>query len=471
MASFNRYLLTSIHALILIFTSFTLSEPVQYCRFGYNEHEPSEVDFCMGVVMHYNVSSQNHDMYLTMEVPRMSSLGWTAIGTGSSMTGSLMFIIYGDPSDEHGPVVSIRTVKGHHQPKLVSQSQMGGSDLRVLQASWMPSPRGMEAAKIALVCYSCEKWPGAPISAQASSQPWIWAWNDKQNIKVYSYDVHLSMHKHHASSGGWGNFYVDMARSVSTTTDPPSLPPLRVGVARLGTSDSPMTAGGMVNFMKENPIPSIHGFVMVVSFFILFPLGTATIRSGSGNAYKYHWALQLAASLCAWSGIIMGLFMNHRLSTVHQWIGICLGSFLFIQSLLGWQHHRVFVRIRRRQWASYGHIWLGRLTLILGWSNIITGMLFSRSSMTWIASMASLITVNAFVLSFWVWRASRRQSRTKEDVADETAAQVALPGPKNGDYFALGTIDEDENSDSEDGSKKHKSGRKLYDPVAENTGQ
>ncbi|PGH31382.1 hypothetical protein GX50_05862 [[Emmonsia] crescens] len=469
MAILDRYLLTPIYTLILLFTTFTLSEPVQYCRFGHNEHGPSDVDFCMGVAMHYNISSHNHDMYLTMEIPRTSALGWTAIGTGSSMKGSLMFIIYGNPSDQHGPIVSIRTVDGHTQPQLVSQNQMGGSDLRVLQASWMQGTRGMTVAKIAVVCYSCEKWPGAPISAQASSQPWIWAWNDKQDIKVYSYDAHLDMHKHHTGNGGWGNFYVDMARSVSTAKSPPSLPPIRTGVSRLGTSDSPLNAGGIISSIRANPMPSIHGFVMFVAFFILFPFGTIAMRSGSSKAFKYHWAIQLSASLFAWSGIIIGLLMNHHINTVHQWIGVSLGTYLFIQGLLGWQHHRVFVRIRRRHWASYTHIWLGRLTLILGWTNIITGMLLSGTSVSWTASMASLIAINALVLSFWVWKASRRQLRTKATTPDQTTSHAVWPEPKQGDYFALGTIDEDDDTDSEEERKKNRNDHTPYDPVPESS--
>ncbi|OJD09983.1 hypothetical protein AJ78_08821 [Emergomyces pasteurianus Ep9510] len=468
MVNLNAYLLTPIYILILLLTTSTVSEPVQYCRYGRNEHGPSDVDFCMGVTMHYNISSKSHDMYLTIEIPRTSPLGWTAMGIGSSMKGSLMFIIYGNPSD-HVPIVSIRTVDGHAQPQLVSQKQMGGADLRVLQTSWMPGNDGVTVAKIALVCHSCENWPGSPISAQASSQPWIWAWNDKQKIGVYSYDAHLDMHKHHAGNGGWGNFYMDMARSVSTAKSPPSLPPIRTGVSRLGTSDSPLSAGGMVSMIRENPMASIHGFVMFIAFFIMFPLGTIGIRSGFSKAFKYHWAIQLAASLFAWSGIIIGLLMNHHINTVHQWIGVSLGTYLFIQGFLGWQHHRIFVRVRRRHWVSYTHIWFGRLTLVLGWTNIITGMLLAGTSVLWTASMASIIAINALVVSFWVWKASRRQLRTKAPAPDQATPQAVWPEPKQGDYFALGTIDDDDSTDSEEEGKKNRKDHTPYDPVPESS--
>ncbi|EDN07775.1 predicted protein [Histoplasma mississippiense (nom. inval.)] len=408
MARLDRYLdrhcLASIYVLILFFAAFVLSEPVQYCRFGHREDGPSEVDFCMGITMHYNVSSHHHDMYLTMEIPRESALGWTAIGTGSSMKGSLMMIVYGNPSDQHDPIVSIRTVDGHSQPKLVSQDQMGGTDLRVLQASWVQGTRGMTVAKIAVVCLSCEKWPGAPISAQAPSQPWIWAWNDNQDFKVFSYDAHLRMHKHHAKDGGWGVFYVDMARSVSTVESAPSLPPIRTGISRLGTSDSPISAGGLVSSIRENVMQSIHGFVMFIAFFILFPLGTIAMRSGSSNSFKYHWSIQLVAALFAWFGAYYWPFdgpsHKHPPPLVCPWLD---------------QHYYRHVAVRNQHYLD------------------------------------------------------RFYGRT--DCPDEAASQSLWPDPKQGEYFALGTIDEDDGTDSEGERENKKNSRAPYDPVRESSGQ
>ena len=185
---------------IVPLASWVAGEPVQYCRFGHEDKPDATVDFCLGITTYYNASSESHDMYRCMRVTRSSVLGWTAVGTGSVMAGSLMFIIYGDPfSSEHAaPTVSLRTIDGHHQPKLVSQADMEGADLRLLQPDWvsvnstetdderLDSKRdSVSVAKVAIMCYSCGKWHGAPISADAAAQPWIWAWNNFQEFDSY----------------------------------------------------------------------------------------------------------------------------------------------------------------------------------------------------------------------------------------------------------------------------------------------
>src|SRR4051812_28497884 len=84
---------------VCIFALSTMAEPVQYCKFGAKERPNEAVDFCMGLTMHQNISSNSHDLYLSMTVTRPggSALGWTSIGLGKTMVGGLMFFVYGDP--------------------------------------------------------------------------------------------------------------------------------------------------------------------------------------------------------------------------------------------------------------------------------------------------------------------------------------------------------------------------------------
>ena len=238
-------------------------EPIQFCKFRFPSAEHDEIDFCMGALMHRNISSNAYDMYLTMTVSRQkdSALGWTAIGPGNIMDGALMIIVYGDPLSQEDPIVSIRTTTIHHQPTLLAQKDMPvGMDLRVIRSSWLPGGNQKDqhlqspshVAWVSLVCYSCHLWLGSDISADSTSQPWMWAWNPKQKFEVFSFDAHLDMHKHHAGAGGWGNFYLDMSRSISTARFPPSLPPIRAEVTNLGASDLPMTfSNSALNLIME----------------------------------------------------------------------------------------------------------------------------------------------------------------------------------------------------------------------------
>lgn len=213
-------------AILFTIVGTVVSEPVQYCKYG---SKTNDIDFCMGMLMHHNITSSSHDLYLSLSVtrPHSTALGWTSIGLGETMEGALMFIVYGDPLSSEKPIVSIRKSTGHKQPTLVTREDMNGADLRVSWADWIGSTSspGSAVAMISLVWYSCHLWPGAEISVTAKSQPWIWAWNSKQEISVFTYDAHLKMHVHHAGAGGWGNFYVDMPRSVNNWRHAPSFPP------------------------------------------------------------------------------------------------------------------------------------------------------------------------------------------------------------------------------------------------------
>ncbi|KAA8645171.1 hypothetical protein EYZ11_006694 [Aspergillus tanneri] len=436
---------------LLVASVITAAEPVQYCRFGHNiQSQDADVDFCLGVAMHQNASSKNYDMYLTMTVTRSSSLGWTAIGTGSSMAGSLMFILYGDPYANEPPTVSIRTVEGHHQPQLVSQADMGAADVRLLQASWVPasiaeselSTRGaspVSVAKLAIVCYSCEQWPGASISASAVSQPWIWAWNDEQEFAVYSHDAHLDAHKHDAGNGGWGRFYIDMARSINKEVYPPSLPQIRPHVRIIGASDSPRGTGWM------GWLGPIHGLLLGTAYLILLPIGVVAMRCGLAKSFKYHWIIQLVGSVFIWSGVLLGILQSRRLDTTHQWIGITVAICSLVQILLGWRHHVVFMKTKRRQWASHSHIWLGRGFLIFGWGNIITGIVLAGHSLKWTAIASSVVTVDALVLIGCTWVLKRRM-RGESPQAPHLSRLPPWKSQRE-EYFVLTAADEDEDDD------------------------
>ncbi|KAL2812509.1 hypothetical protein BJX63DRAFT_243970 [Aspergillus granulosus] len=430
------------HLILIFFAHWTAGEPVQYCRFGHNSQDAT-VDFCLGITTHYNATSDDYDMYLSMQVTRSSALGWTAVGTGSIMAGSLMFIIYGDPFSEHQlpPTVSIRTIDGHHQPHLLSSAETGGADLRLLQAGWVPGTTGSDEVSIAqaaVVCYSCGKWPGMPISANAKSQPWIWAWNDKQEFEEYSDDVHLKVHPYHATDEGWGRFYVDMARSIDKSPSAPSPPPIKPGVAELGASEIP----GGLSWMDS--IVHVHGWVMSVAFLVVFPAGVVAMRSGSPKSFKYHWALQILASVLLLVGVAIGLLRAHKIDSVHHWVGIIVAGCSLIQIVLGWRHHVLFVKIQRRQWASYGHIWLGRAFLLLGWANVLTGLLLTGRSFSWIAVALGLIAADVVVLIGWIWVSAHRRKQRPQ--SEDESPLYALQSTRD-DYFAVAVDDDDDESE------------------------
>lgn len=436
-------LFSILSTVVILFANLVAAEPVQYCKYG---AETNEVDFCMGMLLHHNQSTASHDLYLTMSItrPGRTSAGWTALGLGEVMEGSLMFIVYGDPMAQEQPIVSIRKSLGHRQPTLVVPEDMNGADLRVMRSDWLdsPSPPGSAVAMVSLVCYSCHRWPGTEISVDSESQPWIWAWNSKQEIPVYTYDAHLKMHVHHAGEGGWGNFYVDMPSSVNNWHNAPSFPPIRPGLHALGAGESPgISMAYGISWLKHNPTLHLHGVIMGTSFLVLFPLGIVAMRSGRSDAFKCHWIIQLVASGLTVAGSILGLVLRPRIETLHQIFGIIVVASLGVQSVLGWRHHVKFLQLRRRTWLSHFHIWLGRFMLIGGWSNILTGLVLLGYSSLFLSVGGLIIGLEAVGLAFCLWRLKKRSSRL--DAVGKRQEQGYDHDETR--YFALGESEDEDN--------------------------
>ncbi|EGR51819.1 uncharacterized protein TRIREDRAFT_120257 [Trichoderma reesei QM6a] len=443
--------------------------PSQYCLFGLARNE---ADFCVALSLYHNHSTSAHDIYLSLSVRRpvqpaggnSSSLGWTAVGAGPKMAGSLMFVLYGDP-EASAPTLSVRTVKtGHARPVLIAQDDDEGTagshlDVRVAQTSWTKindddassssSSSSAYVASASAVCYGCSDWPGAEISPESASQPWIWAWNSHQDMKPFSADAQLEMHS--LVDGGYGHFYVDMAAATSHHAD--GFPAINLNVttttsekdANVGTSDRPMTASssqaGLWQKLLSRPLAHLHGFFMTTAFLLLFPLGALAIRSGSDRAFKHHWAVQAAASASALSGAVTAIVMSDRVfGSPHQIAGVAIVCLLLpLQVLLGWRHHMDFIRIFRRTWISYAHIALGFTILVSGWANLLAGLLLYGVGKLAIALVALLILFEAGGVGVWSYLAARRRALTRGNVQKETESSAA--------YFALEDIPE---SDEED---------------------
>ncbi|KAE8381146.1 hypothetical protein BDV26DRAFT_255822 [Aspergillus bertholletiae] len=472
--SMTRVLLIWIATVSYLF-GIILAEPVQYCKFGYKgKEENGDVDFCMGVAMHQNRSSNAYDMYLSMTVTRGSDHGWTAIGTGAVMAGSLMTIVYGDPLSGEPPIASIRTTAGHHQPKLITKEQAGGAEIRVLRAEWraldkdgtFTSPSSSShayVAEVGLVCYSCNLWPAegqgsGKISATATSLPWIWAWNEDQEISTLSDDAHLNRHRTRRGNGGWGEFYVDMSRSLTTAESPPPVPSIRPGVHTLGSSDKPIHRSRNSKLFSKG---TIHGFLMGISFLVIFPLGVLAMRSQSNKSLKYHWIIQLVASLCTGVGAIIGIIMSRgSFNSPHQVAGLLVSGILGLQAFLGWRHHVIFLRVRHRTWISHAHIWAGRLIMIVGWANFLSGMLLVAIGRFWIILVVALIVGETAGLTFWVWTCNKRKSR--KSTRETSDPSMSWQGERDGEYFAVGDDEETEMNELDDHDKPESS---PYDPM------
>ena len=488
-----------------------VAEPVQYCKFGASspdndkEQPKGQIDFCMSVIMYQNASSSAHDMYLSMSVTRRkkSALGWTAIGVGQVMKGALMLVVYGDPvKKESSPTMSFRGATGNSQPRVIDDpNNIGGADLRLISSAWSPSSESPfdSVAEVSMVCYSCNLWPAdQKISAEATAHPWMWAWNEVQEFSTFANDAPMRMHRQNEGAGGYGNFYVDMARSINTDSSPPQPPVIHPKIEEIGTSSSPsgIAAGdapeatapdvtapastapaastasevtapaatapvatvpavtvpvGTTTAFTRNRAWHLHGFIMSISFLLFLPTGIFAVRSGSPKAFRYHWVLQLGASSLILLGVLLGLYLAPEISTIHQRVGLAIALSIVIQGLLGWRHHMVFLRIRRRTWLSHFHIWLGRFIMLAGYSNLISGMLLREYSSFLVLLMGIVAVAELSALVVKLWRAGKAGRSGKQSFAMKAAQQAQRGAEEN--YFALDEDDadgEEEDDDNDD---------------------
>ncbi|QYT04075.1 Cytochrome b561 domain-containing protein [Trichoderma simmonsii] len=440
MSSLQRLLLH-----LLFFLATVSAAPSQYCLFGLPR---DEIDFCMAVSLYHNHSTSAHDVYLSLAVRRSAtqsngtSLGWTAIGTGPKMAGSLMFVLYGDPEvSDAKPTLSVRTVKaGHSRPAQVTQQDTGKQlDVRISETTWKKAEDDLYVATASIVCYACSEWMGTEISPESVSQPWIWAWNKQQDMKAFAPDQQLEAH---SMVDGYGYFYVDMKAATSHHSD--GFPTFNVTGedSNIGTSDRPIKEAktGLWQKLLSRPLAHLHGFFMMTAFLLLFPVGAVAIRSGSEKSFKYHWVIQASAMVSALCGAIVAIVMSDMVfGSPHQIAGVVIVSLLVVQAVLGWRHHVDFIRIFRRTWISYAHISLGFVILVSGWANVIGGLVLYGFSKFGIAMLALFILLEAAGVGAWSFLA-RRRSMARGTIHKETPESSAA-------YFALEDIPE---SDEED---------------------
>ncbi|KAK3315601.1 hypothetical protein B0H66DRAFT_347492 [Apodospora peruviana] len=219
----------------------------------------------------------------------------------------------------------------------------------------------------------------------------------------------------------------------------------------------------------------IHGVLMWTAYLILFPLGVVLMRTPSrkGNPFKRHWIIQLIATACAWTGALVG--MSHtRWSlphTPHTILGSTIALALAVQGVLGWRHHMDFLKIRKRTWISYTHIWLGRFVVVGGWTNVLIGMSHHQHHLAGVSTTVIagvLIGVEAVGICVYLWLAQRRAAASKGGLGkegDEAEAHALTGGTRSGDeYFVLGMSDEEGDDDEEDGELgKTRRGRRSKD--------
>ena len=155
-----------------------------------------------------------------------------------------------------------------------------------------------------------------------------------------------------------------MTAAQSSPWSSPSLLPL--------TRTSPTQINIRTRVGNFGELVDAHAALLAGSFVLLFPLGVLLLRLRSP---RWHWALQLLATLLCIAGLGVAIAMSKGsvqyvdFTEGHQILGILVVALVVLQFALGWVHHVQYKRTGARSWLTRGHLGLGRLVVGLGMVN------------------------------------------------------------------------------------------------------
>ncbi|KAK7892648.1 hypothetical protein LTR67_006883 [Exophiala xenobiotica] len=197
----------------------------------------------------------------------------------------------------------------------------------------------------------------------------------------------------------------------------------------------------------------IHGFLMTISFLVLYPLGVYFLRSPRATAFNLHWTINSLSSVSVGLAALIGFVNSRSISVTHQYVGILIVCGLCVQTVLGWRHHVVYVSSSplggRRTWMSLVHLWLGRVVLPFGMINIVTGLLLRHYGWLTISLTIALAAVEVIVLTLVVGRARNRRGPPGGQQQHNKAAPP-MGADEAEEYFQLGGDEDDEDAFSDE---------------------
>ncbi|KAM5344133.1 hypothetical protein ACJ41O_012670 [Fusarium nematophilum] len=339
-------------------------------------------------------SSGSGNIFFRIEAP--TDYQWVALGTGSRMSGSTMFVIYQDGSGN--VTLSTREGHGHTMPEY---SRMGA--VKMLEGSGVAN-RTMVA-----------NIQGGDLSGIdfAASNDWISAW--KTGSPLDSTDVRANIDEH----DGTDSFSVDFSKATIGSDSNPFTN---------GSNTRPNTGGAVTGGGGgEDHAATIHGIIMSIVFLIGFPVGSFLMPVL--GKWLIHAGWQIFAFAGMWVGFGLGKIAADRdgewFSEPHVQLGTVVCVLMILQPILGWMHHRNYVKYQRRTLISYGHLWYGRALMIIGIANGGVGLQLAEASTGFVAAYA---VVGVVIFSIYTAGAiyKERKLRRREGLEEANAALKAF---------------------------------------------
>jgi len=200
---------------------FVAGDPVTTCPSG---------GLCFSIaVPTSSANAGSGNIYFQIKAP--TSLQWVALGTGSSMSGSNIFLVYQD--GKGNVTLSPRLARGYSMPTLDTSSS--AARLTLLGGSGVSDDGSTMTANVA--CSNCQSWSGGSMSLKSTGAGWIGAWKEGSALATTDRDAGIAQHDSHTQ------FRVDLTRATINSDSNPFFTTRTAG----GGSDSGSGSGSDTN--------------------------------------------------------------------------------------------------------------------------------------------------------------------------------------------------------------------------------
>ncbi|CAM1506972.1 Fc.00g066130.m01.CDS01 [Cosmosporella sp. VM-42] len=358
---------TAIAAVAAVFAHGTSAATTSFCT-----GDSKDVCFKWGVP-ESSASSNSGNIYF--QITAKDTYQWAALGIGSGMSGSDIFMIYQDGSGN--VTLSTREGKGHVMPQYSERS-----DIELLEGSGVINNQMVANIK----CSKCDRLKFS------GSNSWISAWKKGDSLDSTNPRATIQQHDDdppvfkvdfaQASISSDSNPFVDSSSgdkggdsgsgsgsdSDSDSDSGSGSGSDSGGDSGYGGSDSGNGAVTETESGASDTLVYAHGIIMSVVFLIGYPIG-ALLMPLLGKWY-IHAGWQTLAFLGMWAGFGIG----YRIAKLegdwwneeHVQIGTIVVVLMALQPVLGFLHHRQYVKHQQRGLFSHAHIWYGRILIVLG---------------------------------------------------------------------------------------------------------
>lgn len=203
-------------------------------------------------------SSGSGNIYFQISAP--TSYSWVALGTGTQMSGSNIFIMYQD--GQGNVTVSARPGTGHREPEYDAST---ASQLTLLSGSGVTGDTMVANVR----CANCESWSSGSgtLDVASSGSSWIGAWKSGSSLASTSASESISYHDAHSE------FNLDLTQASITSDSNPFVGAEATTPSSSGSSGS----SGTTTVRPSSTIIWAHGLGMAIAFAILYPLGSSVM--------------------------------------------------------------------------------------------------------------------------------------------------------------------------------------------------